>query len=74
MKNETNSPPDKSYDAIEDAIDLSKKDPTKTWDDLLRNTPDEQSDQGTSQNNEQVAASAYGCKLYPARRSSSIHT
>ena len=27
------------YDAIEDAIDLSKKDPTRTWDDLLRRTP-----------------------------------
>jgi hypothetical protein len=28
----------KTYDAVEDAIDLSKRDPTKTWGELVRDT------------------------------------
>jgi len=36
MKSTEITAPNKSYDAIEDALELSKQDPSKTWDDLLR--------------------------------------
>ena len=49
----------KSYDAIEDAIELSKKDPTKTWDDIAgigqKQTRD-RSDQDALQNNDKITA------------------
>ncbi len=57
MKCEKPIPNLKSYDAIEDAIELSKRDPAKTWDDLagmaLKQAMD-RSDQDTSQHNDKI--------------------
>ncbi len=65
MKNRDASIVDKSYDAIEDAIDLARKDPSKTWEDLLRKTPTKQCEEETSENNRKVAASTHRSKSYP---------
>lgn len=61
MKCEKQNPNHKSYDAIEDAIELAKKDPTKTWDDLAgmahKRTIDRR-DQDALENGDKVAARA----------------
>jgi hypothetical protein len=51
----------KSYDAIEDAINLSKKDPTRTWDELAGTAQKQRidkSDQDALQNKDKIAARA----------------
>jgi len=68
VKNEeATTPPDKSYDIIEDAIDSSKKNPNKTWDDLTRKpsgTERQGDDQKETGGNERVAASVQWRKPY----------
>lgn len=60
MKCEKPNSDRKSYDAIEDAIDLSRKDPTKTWDDLAGTAQKQPIDrrEQDAQNDDKVAARA----------------
>ena len=61
MKCEKPNPDRKSYDAIEDAIDLSRKNPTKTWGDLAGTTQEQtidRRDQEALQNEDKIAARA----------------
>jgi hypothetical protein len=70
----TTDAPTKPYDAIEDAIDMAKKDPTKTWDDLLQKTPpppkpptDKGQAEGCVPNQKIAANSAEPHRLYRVR-------
>lgn len=59
MKKEEAPMRDKGYDLIEDAIDLSKKAPSKTSEDLCRKSPAKESEDEATQDNRRVAARAY---------------
>jgi len=59
MKKENAPTPDKGYDVIEDAIDLSKKAPSRTSEDLCRKSPAKESELEKTQDNRRVAARAY---------------
>jgi hypothetical protein len=62
MRSEKLNAPPKAYDAIEDAISQSKKDLTRSGDDLvgttLKRTVDKGEQNDASQNNDKVAAKA----------------
>jgi len=58
MKHEEPNAYRNSYDAVEDAIDLSKKDPTKTWDDLAGTAPEQKTDKSEQDEDNKTAPRA----------------
>lgn len=60
MKKEEAPAPDKGYELIEDALDLSKKLPPKSSDELYRNSSSKEADEEGDKNSRRVAAKACG--------------